>query len=60
MVVLGAWMMVSPWVLEFSSISLAKWNALVVGLLLVLVNAWMIFDDPDAARADARAEKRSS
>jgi hypothetical protein len=36
-------MIISPWVLGFSDISLAKWCNILLGLLLVLVNAWVIF-----------------
>jgi hypothetical protein len=40
---LGIWLIVSPWLLGFSSISVMKWSNLMVGLLLVLINVWIIF-----------------
>jgi hypothetical protein len=42
---LGVWLILSPWFLEFSSISIMKWNNMGVGLLLVLLNVWIIFDE---------------
>ncbi len=43
--VLGVWLMISPWLLGFSSISLMKWSNLLTGLMLVLVNVWIIFGE---------------
>ena len=40
---LGAWITLSPWLLGFSSITVMKWSNLLVGLLLVLINVWVIF-----------------
>ena len=45
MVAVGIWAMISPWVLGFSSISPAKWNGLIIGLILVLLNIWIMFGD---------------
>ncbi len=45
MAFLGIWAMASPWVLGFSSISIAKWNSLITGLVVVLFNVWIIFGD---------------
>ena len=45
MVAVGVWAMISPWVLGFSSISVARWNSLIIGLAVVLVNVWIIFGD---------------
>ncbi len=42
--VLGLWILVSPWLLGFSGISLAKWNAVIMGLLLILLNIWTIIE----------------
>ena len=41
--ILGAWVLVSPWILGFSLFAFAKWSNVLVGLALVLVNAWAIF-----------------
>ncbi len=42
---LGVWLILSPWLLQFSSISIMKWNNLLVGLVLVLVNIRIIFGE---------------
>jgi len=42
---LGVWLILSPWLLEFSSISIMKWNNLCIGTVLVLVNVWIIFGE---------------
>ena len=41
--IIGIWLIISPWILGFSSITLMKWGNIVVGLLLVLINIWTIF-----------------
>ncbi len=48
--VLGVWIMISPWILGFSSITLMKWSNLIVGLVLVLINAWVIFGKNSAGK----------
>jgi hypothetical protein len=42
---IGIIMIVSPWVLGFSDISLAKWCNILLGLALVVVNAWKLFEE---------------
>ena len=43
----GVWLIISPWILGYSGISLAKWNAVLVGLILVIVFAWEIFGEKE-------------
>ena len=57
MVAVGVWAMISPWVLGFSSISVAKWDSLVVGLVVVLLNVWIIFGDVSDDVGDIELEK---
>jgi hypothetical protein len=40
---LGVWVMLSPWLLGFSGISVMMWGNLLAGLAIVLVNIWQIF-----------------
>ncbi len=40
---IGIMMIVSPWVLGFSDISLAKWCNIILGLILAIAGAWKIF-----------------
>lgn len=35
--IIGLWVMVSPWVLGFSEIELAKWSNVIFGLALVII-----------------------
>jgi hypothetical protein len=44
--VIGIIIIISPWVFGFSDISVAKWCNILLGLALVLVNAWTIFGEP--------------
>lgn len=39
----GIWLIVSPWLLGFAGISLAKWSSVIVGLVLAVVFAWELF-----------------
>lgn len=43
--VIGIWLIVSPWILGFSGISLAKWDSVFIGLILTLVFGWEIFGE---------------
>lgn len=42
---LGVWLILSPWLLEFSSVSVMKWNNIGVGTVLVLLNVWIVFGE---------------
>lgn len=37
-VVIGAWAVISPWVLGYSSVTVATWNAVIVGAIVLLVS----------------------
>jgi len=41
--VIGLIMIISPWILGFSDISLAKWCNILLGLILAVASAWKIF-----------------
>ena len=41
--VIGLWIMLSPWFLGFSNIAIMKWSNVICGLVLVLLNAWALF-----------------
>jgi len=46
-VTLGAWLVVSPYLLGFSTLAAAFWNQLIVGLLVALLAAWTLFQAED-------------
>lgn len=37
---IGAWLVISPWVLGFSGRGGAAWNAVIVGFLVLVLAAW--------------------
>ncbi len=43
----GLWILVSPWVLGFSDIAIAKWSNVILGLMLIVVNAWLVFEEEE-------------
>ncbi|TCU20145.1 SPW repeat protein [Rhizobium sullae] len=42
--VLGLWMVVSPWVLGFTANASAMWTAVVMGVLIAAVSLWAVWD----------------
>ena len=42
---LGVWILISPWLLGFNSITVMMWSNLIVGVAIILVNIWTIFGD---------------
>ena len=42
--VLGVWLVVSPWIIGFAKLTAALWNHVVVGLLIVALAAWDLWD----------------
>lgn len=47
--VIGAWVLLSPWLLGFANVSFAKWSSIVSGLALIIVNVWSIFGEKKTA-----------
>lgn len=43
--VISLWILVSPWVLGFSGLDVAKWNNVMAGLGLGLVWLWIYFGE---------------
>ena len=61
--VIGAWVMLSPWLLGFSGISVMKWSNVICGLALVVLNAWMLSESHLAKEMrgeESKNDKRSS
>lgn len=42
---IGIWILISPWLLGFASITIMKWSSLLAGLAIILLNAWQIFGE---------------
>ncbi len=43
--ILGAWLLASPWVLGFSTSAAFMWNAVIIGALVVLFAGWALYDE---------------
>lgn len=41
--VIGIWLLISPWLFDFSSNSLMKWNNVIIGTALILASLWALF-----------------
>lgn len=46
-VILGVWIIASPWVLGFSSFAPALWSNIAAGAALALLGLWEIFGRDD-------------
>lgn len=42
---LGIWILLSPWLLGFSSISIMTWSNLIAGIIIILINVRAIFGE---------------
>jgi hypothetical protein len=49
--VLGAWLVIAPWVLGFGGLAAAAWNHVIVGLLVLALAAWELRDVRQRATA---------
>jgi hypothetical protein len=61
LLIVGIWILVSPWVLGFSDISVAMWSNVLCGILLALLGAWSIFKEaqklPTAEKPPQHSQK---
>lgn len=51
--VLGAWLVISPWVLQFTTNQSAMWTHVVIGLLVAAMSAWAVWDNRQHPHAHA-------
>lgn len=42
--VVGAWMLIAPWILGFTAIGAAAWTAWIVGILIVVLALWKLWE----------------
>ncbi|MBU6500593.1 MAG: SPW repeat protein [Patescibacteria group bacterium] len=49
---IGFWILISPWLLGFSSITIMKWSNLIAGLIIIILNVWQIFGEKRSSVAD--------
>ena len=41
--VLGIWILVSPWILGYASLAIALWGSIIVGAFVALLALWALF-----------------
>jgi len=46
-VVLGVWLLISPWVLGFTALTAAMWNAVIIGIVVTVLALWALGTDKD-------------
>lgn len=44
---LGVWLVISPWILGFSGLATAMWNAVIVGAVVAVLALWAAGTDKD-------------
>ena len=49
-IVIGAWLIVSPWILGFSDRCSLKWSSILSGTVLVLIGTWTLFEKHEATK----------
>lgn len=57
-IILGAWIIISPWIVGFSRIIDARNTALVTGLLIALVSLWAYSERPTSVAAELYGARR--
>ena len=48
---LGCWLLVSPWLLGFSTSTALMWNTVIAGGLVVVFAGWVLTEEQGSARA---------
>lgn len=51
--VLGIWLVLAPWLLDFATNANAMWTHVVVGLLVAAISAWALWDERQNPHAEA-------
>jgi hypothetical protein len=47
--VLGLWVLVSPWVMGFADLTAALWSNVIAGALIVIFSLWQLFGGKSSA-----------
>jgi hypothetical protein len=48
--VLGLWLFVSPWILAFPTSATLRWNAVITGLIVASLSAWVLTQERSKRR----------
>jgi SPW repeat len=54
-VILGAWLFASPTILRFGDIAGLRWNAMIMGALVVILAAWVLLGESRPQRPERPA-----
>jgi hypothetical protein len=41
--IVGAWLVISPWVLQFTAVTAALWTAVILGVVILVLAGWEIW-----------------
>lgn len=41
-IILGVWLILSPWILGYSELNLVTWNSIAIGALIIVFTFWNI------------------
>ena len=55
--IIGIWLILSPWILGFSNMVILKWSSVLSGLIIGLINAWILFGQPTTKEDDIVSKK---
>lgn len=47
--ILGLWVLISPWILGFAGLGTALWNNVIMGVLLAIFALWSLFGTPSSS-----------
>lgn len=42
--VIGAWLVISPWVLGLTALTMATWNFVIIGALVIALSGWSLYE----------------
>jgi hypothetical protein len=52
--ILGTWLLVSPWFLGFSAMSVLTWNTVAIGILITVCATWALTDVEEGGKPVAK------
>ena len=53
--VLGLWMIVSPWIVRYTAVQAAKTDAILAGIVILILGLWAVQDEKSLVSSDRTA-----
>ena len=53
-IIIGVWLIVSPWVLGASGVTLLLWSNTVLGVVLVLKGLWLLYGQEPISKTNGK------